>query len=72
VIAGHAGIGTAAARQTLLALEKAGTATRVKGGRPGLASIKSSLGNTPPAFLRVGANGPYLSARHSALPDLES
>jgi hypothetical protein len=37
VIAGHAGISTAAARQTLLAHEKTGTATRVKAGRPGLA-----------------------------------
>jgi hypothetical protein len=37
VIAGHAGISTAAARKILLAQEKAGTATRVKGGRPGLA-----------------------------------
>ena len=37
VIAGHAGISTAAARQALLAQEKAGTATRVKGSRPGLA-----------------------------------
>jgi hypothetical protein len=37
VIAGHAGISTAAARQALLAHEKNGTATRVKGGKPGIA-----------------------------------
>jgi hypothetical protein len=37
VIAGHAGISTAAARQALLAHEKASTATRVKGSRPGIA-----------------------------------
>jgi hypothetical protein len=36
VIAGHAGISAAAARQALLAQEKAGAATRVKGSRPGL------------------------------------
>ena len=37
VIAGHAGISTSAARQALLAHEKAGTATRIKGSRPGIA-----------------------------------
>ena len=37
MIAAHAGISTAAARQALLAHEKAGTATRVKGSRPGIA-----------------------------------
>ena len=37
VIAGHAGISTAAARQALLAHEKNGTATRIKGSRPGIA-----------------------------------
>jgi hypothetical protein len=37
VIAGHAGISTAAARQALLAHEKNGTVTRVKGSRPGIA-----------------------------------
>ena len=39
VIAGHAGISTAAARQALLAHEKNGTATRVKGSRPGIPDI---------------------------------
>ncbi|MGA2831189.1 MAG: hypothetical protein ABSF03_34345 [Streptosporangiaceae bacterium] len=37
MIAGHAGVSTAAARQALLAHEKNGTATRIKGGRPGIA-----------------------------------
>ena len=37
MIAARAGISTAAARQALLAHEKAGTATRVKGSRPGIA-----------------------------------
>jgi len=36
VIAGHAGISAAAARQALIAHEKNGTATRVKGGKPGI------------------------------------
>jgi len=36
VIAAHAGISTAAARQALIAHEKAGAATRTKGGRPGI------------------------------------
>jgi len=35
-IAGHAGISVAAARQALAAHEKAGTATRIKGARPGI------------------------------------
>jgi len=37
VIAGHARISVAAARQALLVHEKNGTATRVKGSRPGIA-----------------------------------
>jgi hypothetical protein len=36
VIARHAGVSVAAARQALLAHEKNGTAIRVKGGRPGI------------------------------------
>src|SRR5262245_7093340 len=36
-VARHAGISTAAARQALLPHEKPGTATRVKGSRPGIA-----------------------------------
>jgi hypothetical protein len=37
VIAARAGISTAAARQALIAHEKNGTATRIKGSRPGIA-----------------------------------
>ena len=36
VIAAHAGISVPATRQALLAHEKAGAATRIKGGRPGI------------------------------------
>ena len=36
VIADAAGTGKPAARDALLAMEKAGTATRVKGGKPGI------------------------------------
>ena len=36
VIAAHAGISVPAARQALIAHEKAGAATRIKGGRPGI------------------------------------
>jgi hypothetical protein len=50
VIAGHAGISVAAARQALTAHEKAGTATRVKGGRPGLPDTwKAAAGPASPA-----------------------
>jgi hypothetical protein len=55
VIAGHAGISTAAARQALIAHEKAGTATRVKGSRPGIADTwkpaapEAPGGEAPPA-----------------------
>ena len=37
VIAGQAGINTAAARRALLGREKNGTATCIKGSRPGIA-----------------------------------
>jgi hypothetical protein len=55
VIAARAGISTAAARQALLAHEKAGTATRVKGSRPGIADTwtpavpAAPAGEAPPA-----------------------
>jgi hypothetical protein len=50
VIAARAGISAAAARQALLAHEKSGTATRVKGGRPGIADTwKPSAPAAPPA-----------------------
>lgn len=50
VIAGHAGISVAAARQALAAHEKAGTATRVKGSRPGIADTwKPAAGQAAPS-----------------------
>ena len=50
VIAGHAGISTAGARQALLAHEKNGTATRVKGSRPGIAdTLKPAAAPAAPA-----------------------
>ena len=52
VIATRAGIGTAAARQALLAHEKNGTATRIKGSRPGIADTwkpAAPAGEAPPA-----------------------
>src|SRR5271165_5239987 len=50
VIAARAGISTAAARQALIAHEKEGTATRVKGSRPGIADAwKPDAPAAPPA-----------------------
>ena len=50
MIAGHAGISAAAARQALLAQEKADAATRVKGSRPGLPDTwRSAAEPAPPA-----------------------
>ncbi len=48
VIAGQAGVSTATARQALLAHEKTGAATRVKGSRPGLPDTRRGR----PACLR--------------------
>jgi hypothetical protein len=49
-IAGHAQISVAAARQALAAHEKAGTATRVKGDRPGIPDTwKPAAANGSPA-----------------------
>jgi hypothetical protein len=63
VIAGRADISTAAARQALLAHEKNGTATRVKGSRPGIpdtwtsaAAPEAPRGEVPPAEV-PGAGG---------------
>ena len=49
VIAGAAGTGTPAARAALLAMEKAGTATRVKAARPGIPDTWTLAGPTPDA-----------------------
>jgi hypothetical protein len=62
VIAARAGISTAAARQALLAHEKNGTATRVKGSRPGIADTwtpapapEAPRDEAPPADEPVGS-----------------
>jgi hypothetical protein len=47
VIAGTAAIGKAAARDALLAMEKAGTATRVRGGKPGIPDTWTLTDATP-------------------------
>ena len=50
VIAGHAGVSVAAARPALDAHKKAGTATRVKGGRRGIAETwKLAAGQAAPS-----------------------
>ena len=57
VIAVRAGISAAAARQALLAHEKAGTATRIKGSRPGIADTwtPASPGDEAPPAQAPGA-----------------
>jgi hypothetical protein len=58
VIAGHAGITVAAARQALTAHEKTGTATRVKGGRPGVPDTwKPATGPAAPPGTDSAAGG---------------
>ena len=47
VIADTAAIGKPAARDTLLAMEKAGTATRARGGKPGIPDTWTLAGTTP-------------------------
>jgi hypothetical protein len=58
VIAGRAGISTAAARQALLAHEKGGTATRVKGSRPGIADTWKPAAAAAPADEAPPAEAP--------------
>jgi hypothetical protein len=48
VIADAAGIGRPAAREALAAMEKAGTATRVRGGKPGIPDTWTLAGAAPP------------------------
>jgi hypothetical protein len=74
VIAGHAGISVAAARQALLAHEKNGTATRVKGTRPGLpdtwtpAAVPAVPRGEAPAAEAPGADSTAGSGQPSAGP----
>ena len=69
VIAGHAGISTAAARQALLAHEKDGTATRVKGSRPGIADTwRPAAAPAAPAAEAPGAGSTADAGQPSAGP----
>jgi hypothetical protein len=66
VIAGAAGTGTPAARDALLAMEKDGTATRVKGGKPG---IPDTWTLAVPAQDDVGPAGDGPENKQAAQPD---
>jgi hypothetical protein len=58
-VAGHAGISVPAARQALLAHEKDGTATRVKGIRPGIPDTwKPAAASMAPGDQAAPANAP--------------
>jgi hypothetical protein len=61
VIAARVGISIAAARQALIAHERAGTATRVRGSRPGLANTW-----TPAALEATGDEAPPAETRRRA------
>jgi len=69
VIAARAGISTAATRQALLAHEKNGTATRVKGSRPGIADTwtPATAPEAPPAEAAPPA-GPAASTAGAGQP----
>jgi hypothetical protein len=84
VIAARAGISTAAARQALIAHEKNGTATRIKGSRPGIADTwtpapapEAPRDEAPPAETDAGSTAdagqpgdePAGSAADSTQPD---
>jgi hypothetical protein len=68
-IAGHAGIGVAAARQALAAHEKAGIATRVKGGRPGIPDTWKPAGLGPAPEPGAVGTGPAAAPHHEAPHD---
>jgi hypothetical protein len=73
VIAGHAGISVAAARQALAAHEKAGTTTRVKGARPGIPDTwkpasETGPGPDPEPDGQPGAAGTRPATRHDEAP----
>jgi hypothetical protein len=68
VIAARAGIGTAAARQALLAHEKNGTATRAKGGRPGIADTWTPAAPEAPRNETPGAGSTADAEQPSAEP----
>jgi hypothetical protein len=68
VIAVRAGI-SAAARQALLAHEKNGTATRIKGGRPGIADIWTPAAQPAPASAGGIAEGGEAESGTAQEPD---
>jgi hypothetical protein len=74
VIAGHAGISTAAARQPLIAHEKNGTATRIKGSRPGIAdtwkpaAAPDAPGNEAPPAEASGAGSTADAGQPTPVP----
>jgi hypothetical protein len=68
VIAARAGISTAAARQALLAHEKAGTATRVKGSRPGIADAWKPAVPAVPDDEALAVEAPAAGSTADAVP----
>ena len=68
VIAARAGISTAAARQALIAHEKNGTATRIKGSRPGIAGTWKPAAPAAPADEAPGTGSIPGDGRPAAEP----
>ena len=68
MIVGRAGISTAAARQALIAHEKAGTATRVKGSRPGIADTWKPAAPAAPGDEAPPAEAPAAGSTADAVP----
>jgi hypothetical protein len=68
VIAARAGISTAAARQALLAHEKNGTATRIKGSRPGIADTWTPTAPAAPGDEAPPAEAPAAGSTADAVP----
>jgi hypothetical protein len=66
VIAARAGISTAAARQALIAHEKNGTATRVKGSRPGIADTWKPAAPEAPGSEAPPAEAPGMGSTADA------
>jgi hypothetical protein len=68
-IAGHAGISAAATRQALAAHEKAGTATRVRGGRPGIPDTWKPAGPGPAPEPGAAGTTPAAAPHHETPHD---
>ena len=71
MIGGHAQISMAAARQDLIVHEKTGTATRVKGGWPGLPDTWNPAGEAAPAPDQASEDQPGAAGIGSAAQDDE-